>query len=102
MQEKSCTFDEHTTRSDSAAYIAQPPASAGQSYPYKTNHQRGLPKSMLLTLFVVLLLLWLIGLFSSITIGGFIHVLLVLALLALIFEWVTGAPTLPILRRRGA
>jgi hypothetical protein len=57
---------------------------------------------MLLTLFVVLLLLWLIGLFSSITVGGFIHVLLFLAVLALIFEWVTGAPSLGFLRRRRA
>ena len=57
---------------------------------------------MLFTLFVVLLLLWLIGLLSSFTVGGFIHVLLILALLALLFEWVTGAPSLAFLRRRDA
>jgi hypothetical protein len=57
---------------------------------------------MLLTLFVVLLLLWLIGLFSSITVGGFIHVLLILAVVALLVEWVTGAPSLAFLRRRDA
>jgi len=37
---------------------------------------------MLWTIFVVLLVLWLLGLVSSYTLGGFIHVLLVLALVA--------------------
>ena len=35
---------------------------------------------MLWTLFVVLLVLWLIGVVSSYTIGGFIHILLVIAI----------------------
>ena len=41
---------------------------------------------MLWTLFVVLLIAWLLGLISSYTLGGFIHVLLLLALLALVTE----------------
>ena len=41
---------------------------------------------MLWTLFVVLLVLWLLGVVSSYTLGGFIHVLLVLAVVALIFQ----------------
>jgi len=45
---------------------------------------------MLWTLFVVLLVLWLLGIVSSYTLGGFIHVLLVLALIALVFQLVTG------------
>jgi hypothetical protein len=44
---------------------------------------------MLWTLFVVLLVLWLVGVVSSYTLGGFIHVLLVLAVLALIFQLVS-------------
>ena len=35
---------------------------------------------MLWTIFVVLLVLWLLGLVSSYTMGGFIHILLVLAI----------------------
>ena len=38
---------------------------------------------MLWTLFIVLLVLWLVGVVSSYTLGGFIHILLVLAVLAL-------------------
>lgn len=45
---------------------------------------------MLWTLFVVLLVLWLIGVVSSYTLGGFIHLLLVLAVLALLFQLLTG------------
>jgi len=45
---------------------------------------------MLWTIFVILLVLWLIGLVSSYTLGGFIHVLLVLAVIALIFQLLTG------------
>jgi hypothetical protein len=41
---------------------------------------------MLWTLFIVLLVLWLLGVISSYTLGGFIHLLLVLAVLALIFQ----------------
>jgi hypothetical protein len=45
---------------------------------------------MLWTIFVILLVLWLLGLVSSYTMGGFIHLLLVLALVVLILQLVTG------------
>ena len=45
---------------------------------------------MLWTLFIVLLVLWLVGVVSSYTLGGFIHILLVLAVMALIFQLVTS------------
>jgi hypothetical protein len=44
---------------------------------------------VLLTLFVILLVLWVLGLVSSFMVGGFIHTLLVLAILALVFEMIT-------------
>jgi hypothetical protein len=44
---------------------------------------------VLLTLFVILLVLWFLGLISSFMMGGFIHILLALALLALVFEMIT-------------
>src|SRR3954454_19343486 len=46
--------------------------------------------AMLWTLFIVLLVLWLVGVVSSYMLGGFIHILLVLAVLALIFQLVTS------------
>ena len=48
---------------------------------------------MLWTIFVILLVLWLVGLVSSYTMGGFIHLLLVLALIVLIVNLVTGRRT---------
>lgn len=48
---------------------------------------------MLWTLFVVLLVLWLVGLISSYTFGGFIHLLLILALVALVLQLVSGRRT---------
>jgi hypothetical protein len=45
---------------------------------------------MLWTIFVVLLVLWLLGMVSSYTLGGFIHLLLLLALAVLIFQLLTG------------
>jgi uncharacterized protein DUF5670 len=48
---------------------------------------------MLWTIFVILLVLWLVGVVSSYTLGGFIHILLVLALLALIVQLLTGRRT---------
>ena len=45
---------------------------------------------MLWTLFVVLFILWLLGMVSSYTLGGFIHILLVLAVVALVIQLITG------------
>ena len=45
---------------------------------------------MLWTLFVILLVLWLLGVVSSFTLGGFIHVLLVLAVISLVFQLMTN------------
>jgi hypothetical protein len=47
-------------------------------------------EDMLWTLFVVLLVLWLLGVVSSYTMGGFIHILLVLAVIALVFQLISG------------
>ncbi|HET7186346.1 MAG TPA: lmo0937 family membrane protein [Terriglobales bacterium] len=48
---------------------------------------------MLWTLFIILLVLWLVGVISSYTLGGFIHILLVLAVVALVFQLLTGRST---------
>jgi hypothetical protein len=48
---------------------------------------------MLWTVFVILLVLWLVGVVSSYTLGGFIHILLLLALVTLIFNLVSGRRT---------
>ena len=45
---------------------------------------------MLWTIFVILLVLWLIGVVSSYTLGGFIHLLLVLALVVLLIRIIQG------------
>ena len=45
---------------------------------------------MLWTLFVILLALWLVGIVSSFTLGGFIHILLVLAVISLVFQLMTN------------
>ena len=49
---------------------------------------------MLWTITIVLVVLWLVGLVSSYTLGGWIHILLVLAVIVLIFNLLSG-------RRRG-
>jgi len=48
---------------------------------------------MLWTIFVILLVLWLLGIVTSYTLGGFIHILLVLAVVALIFQLISGRRT---------
>lgn len=45
---------------------------------------------MLWTIFVVLLVLWLLGIVSSYTMGGFIHVLLVIALVVILLRVISG------------
>ena len=48
---------------------------------------------MLWTIFVVLLVLWVLGLVTSYTMGGFIHILLVLAVVAFLIQIITGRRT---------
>jgi len=45
---------------------------------------------MLWTIFVILLVLWLLGLVTSYTMGGFIHVLLVVAVVILVIQLIQG------------
>jgi hypothetical protein len=45
---------------------------------------------MLWTLFVILLVLWLLGIVSSYTFGGFIHLLLVLAIAVVLIRVIQG------------
>ena len=45
---------------------------------------------MLWTIFVILVVLWLLGLVTSYTMGGFVHILLVLAVIVLVIRLVQG------------
>jgi hypothetical protein len=45
---------------------------------------------MLWTIAVLLLILWLLGMISSYTLGGFIHILLVLAVIAVLIRLIQG------------
>jgi asparagine N-glycosylation enzyme membrane subunit Stt3 len=46
--------------------------------------------AMLWTIAVLLLILWLLGMISSYTLGGFIHILLVLAIVAVLIRLIQG------------
>ena len=45
---------------------------------------------MLWTIFVVLLVLWLLGLVTSYTLGGFIHILLLAAIVMIVIQFIQG------------
>ncbi len=45
---------------------------------------------MLWTIFVILLILWLLGLISGYAIGGFIHILLVIAIVVVLIRIIQG------------
>ena len=45
---------------------------------------------MLYTIAVVLLILWLLGLVTSTTMGGFIHILLVIAIVVVLLRVISG------------
>lgn len=50
---------------------------------------------MLFTIALILLILWLLGLISSYTLGGWIHLLLVIGLIVLIARLIAGPPRAP-------
>jgi len=45
---------------------------------------------MLWTIFVILLILWLLGIVSSYTLGGFIHILLLIAIAVVLIRIIQG------------
>lgn len=49
---------------------------------------------MLMTIAIILIILWLLGLVSSYTMGGFIHVLLVIAVVVILVNLIRGRRTL--------
>jgi hypothetical protein len=50
---------------------------------------------LLTTIAIILLVLWLLGLVSSYTLGGFIHVLLVIAIVVILIRLVQGRRPIP-------
>lgn len=47
-------------------------------------------KTMLMTIAILLILLWLLGIVTSYTIGGFIHILLVIAIIVFLVRIIQG------------
>ncbi len=47
---------------------------------------------MLETIVIILLVLWLLGLVTATTIGGFIHILLVIAIIMILIRIIKGKP----------
>ena len=45
---------------------------------------------MLWTIFMILMILWLLGMVTSYTLGGFIHILLVLAIASVLIRIIQG------------
>jgi hypothetical protein len=50
---------------------------------------------LLMTIGVVLLILWLLGLVTSYTLGGFIHILLILAIIVILVRIIQGRRPVP-------
>ena len=49
---------------------------------------------MLVTIAVILIILWLLGVVTSYTIGGFIHILLVIAIIMILIRLIRGEKVL--------
>ena len=54
----------------------------------RENDEEG--KTLLWTIFVILLVLWLLGMVSSYTLGGYIHILLILAIAVVLIRVIQG------------
>ena len=50
---------------------------------------------MLWTIFAILLVLWLLGMVTSYTLGGFIHILLVIAVVVILIRIIQGRRPIP-------
>jgi hypothetical protein len=59
------------------------------------SERRRKETSMLWTIFVILLVLWLLGMVTSYTLGGFIHILLVIAVVVIVIRIIQGRRPIP-------
>ena len=64
------------------------PITGSQQEIGKPNNEK--VPSMLYTIAVVLLILWVLGLVSSYTLGGFVHILLVIAIVMILVNVISG------------
>jgi hypothetical protein len=55
----------------------------------KKGQEKG-ERKMLWTIFVILLVMWVLGIVTSYTLGGFIHILLLFAVVVLVFQLISG------------
>src|SRR2546423_310321 len=66
------------------------------SYGRTKSHQQIKPlPNMLMTLAIILIVLWLLGMISSYTLGGWLHILLVVAVIAILVRLIAGRPGPP-------
>jgi len=63
---------------------------AGTHRFYSAFHNANKEDAMLYTIAVILLVLWLLGLVTSYTIGGFIHILIVIAIVMVLIRLISG------------
>jgi hypothetical protein len=63
---------------------------SAQTLPFPTASEFNREVGMLWTIFIILLVLWLLGLVSGTTLGGFIHVLLVIAIVVVLIRVISG------------
>jgi Family of unknown function (DUF5670) len=69
-------------------YVSGPVATSFPCRINGINQREEVP--MLWTIFVILLVLWLLGVVTSYTLGGFIHVLLVIAIILAVMQLIQG------------
>jgi hypothetical protein len=74
--------------------LRQPPTARGPQFHFQVTAplRAGEKQIMLWTIFVILLILWLLGMVSSYTLGGFIHILLIIAVVVLLLRVIQGRP----------
>jgi hypothetical protein len=72
-----------------------------KSSPFLQERKRGWREThyeeadMLWTIFVILLVLWLLGIVSSYTLGGYIHILLLVAIVVVLIRVIQGRNPVP-------
>jgi len=61
-----------------------------EAYPTKSWYLNCSPKGKMIWLAVILMALWLLGLATAYTLGGFLHILLVLSIAVLVIQFTMG------------
>ena len=87
---KATAFEKSSMYANAQRFSPRAATMGASNLAARPGREPGKETNMLYTIAVILVVLWLLGLVTSYTMGGFIHILLVVAIIAILLRVING------------